>query len=1801
MNTPSNTTPNSSRVNRRLLVIGVLLTIILIAAAFVRFRGLNWGEYQYLHPDERFMVWVGTDISPVTTLGEYWDTANSSLNPHNRGHSFYVYGTLPLYMARYVVEWVYGHSGFNEMTNVGRFLSATADLLTVLFVYLIGAKVYSKRVGLLAAGFSAFAVLQIQHAHFFTVDTFTVLFSMLAVYFSVRIAYDPLRIPVKEFEDLDSQQGAVGSESHQETNESLSALQTILTFVRSQFFLLSVGFGVALGLAVSSKVSSAPLAILLPSAMLIRLSSYKGAAQRRWVWHLFGYLILAGMISLVVFRICQPMAFSGPGFFGITPNPAWIANLRELQNQAGGDVDFPPALQWARRPVWFAWENMVKWGMGLPMGILAWTGFLWIGWRMLRGEIRKHILLWGWTALIFVWQSMIFNPSMRYQLLIYPILAIFASWVVFRLFGFRSGENGQEDGFSEIDSMREQADHSAHLLQKNKRRRYFAIILGAGVLIATALYAFGFSNIYIRPITRVEASRWIYQNILGPISLPIQTAKDEILQQISYPYNYQISQEIPFITNFKANQSGVLTEILGYQAIDPQANFGSKTIEVSVSEIPGGGGQSSATELDLEFVPGDQENPTVSASAFEYPIPLIANEEYYPQLTLPPGQGPISLDGELEFIIQNGQEHQVKIPLNKVLIDSINPNLIAFTSPVDGFLSEVRLHLIPPAAPTEKTLTFELSFQPDAEEVLATGTLTGSFIAGLDQPGYQVALDHPLDLVEDNEYQLKINLDNSQGSLILRGAAVANEGAWDDGLPVRLDGYDGFAGIYEPGLNFDMYEDDNPNKLSRFYEILDHAEYIFFSSSRQWGTLPRIPERFPMSSEYYRSLLGCPPERSIEWCYNVAQVGDFVGELGFELIEVFQSDPSIGSIRINDQASEEAFTVYDHPKVFIFRKSEDYNPEKVRQVLGGVDLSTVKHITPKKAGELPKDMMLPVDRLSTQREGGTWSQLFNINSLINQSPVATVVVWYFSVALLGLLAYPILRFVFFGLSDHGYPLARSAGLLFLSYFAWLSGSFKLPFSRTTISIIMLLFAIGSAIAIYYQRESLKKEWQERRTYFLVIEGLFLALFIVDLMIRLGNPDLWHPWKGGEKPMDFSYLNAVLKSTTFPPYDPWFSGGYINYYYYGFVYLGVLVKWLGIVPSVAYNLIIPTVFSMIVMGAFSIGWNLVDTGKSVIKHFKKLVKSIPFITGIAAGTAVGILGNLGTLRMIYQGYQKLAAPGGNIESVNILYRIFWTIKGALMSITGSSLPYGIADWYWLPSRAIPAPNDVEPITEFPFFTVLYGDPHAHLFALPITLLALAWALAILFVKPWQVNPQEGRKKSILWLITSLVVGGMAIGALRPTNTWDFPVYLVFGLLAVGYICWKHRDPSFTFLGILKGKPALFRRAVISVIAISLLGISAFLLYQPYAHWYVQGYTSIALWKGSHTPFSSYLTHWGVFLFLIISWMIWETREWMANTPLAQIRKLAPYRGVIIGAGVLALVWIIVLLIMGISIAWFVIPLIIWAVLLLFQPGISDAKRAVLFMVASGLSLTLMVEIIVLVGDIGRMNTVFKFYLQVWTLLGLSAAVVFGWTLVSLSSWSGRWQLIWKASVVVLVASAALYPLLGTTAKIKDRMTGGVPLTLDGMAFMRYAEYDDLGTRMDLSKDYEAIRWLQENVEGSPVIIEGNMVEYHWGTRFTIYTGLPNVIGWNWHQRQQRATAGEDLVQGRISNVNEFYLTTDPERAKDILDQYQVRYVIVGQLEQALYPGEGLNKFAEMEGILWKEVFRTGDTIIFEVIN
>jgi len=238
----------------------------------------------------------------------------------------------------------------------------------------------------------------------------------------------------------------------------------------------------------------------------------------------------------------------------------------------------------------------------------------------------------------------------------------------------------------------------------------------------------------------------------------------------------------------------------------------------------------------------------------------------------------------------------------------------------------------------------------------------------------------------------------------------------------------------------------------------------------------------------------------------------------------------------------------------------------------------------------------------------------------------------------------------------------------------------------------------------------------------------------------------------------------------------------------------------------------------------------------------------------------------------------------------------------------------------------------------------------------------------------------------------------------------------------------------------------------------------------------------------------------------------------------------------------------------------------------------------------------------------MNTVFKFYLQAWALLAVSAAAALGWILVAIYEWLPGWRISWQVFLTALVFGAALFPTLGGMAKIKDRMAEGAPHTLDGMAYMQYATYTDTWGTMDLSQDYRAIRWMQENVKGSPVIVEANLVNlYRWGSRFSIYTGLPGVVGWEWHQQQQRASLPGNWVSDRIAEIEAFYTTTDMQVVQNFLRKYDVRYIILGQQERGLYSGEngeqlqGLAKFPAADGVLWHSVYQDRDTIIYEVID
>jgi YYY domain-containing protein len=1645
----------------------VLLIVVLVAGGYLRLTGSDWGQLNIQHPDENFMTSVTLGLRSLHSLSDYFNTAKSTLNPSVVGYPAYVYGTLPLFIVHYLAE---GFGKLNNVTLFGRQLSAAADLGTIALLYFIVKRFYKPRVALLAAAFSAFTAMQIQQSHFFTTDSFSTFFLFLTLFVASRIASGDWNEPGGESETNTKE----GSFSYHVQHSLLRLLNDPLTY-------LTIAFGITLGMAAASKLNAAAMAVVLPIALVVR---YFKPHQRKsslsadpdkdqiertpvedFIAKAIVFLVIGAVVSLVSFRVFQPYAFSGPGFFGFKLNPEWVQKVHEQLLQASPNADLNWALQWARRNHLYSFQNITVWGLGLPLGILAWAGFLWMGWRMLKGEWRQHILLWSWTGIYFLWQSLQYNPTMRYQLPIYPLLAMMAAWVVF--------------------------DWARPHLPDLKRLNWRAILAAtAGFLVlgATAAYAYAFSRIYARPETRIAASDWIYQNVPGPINLQVQTLDGTSYHQpLPFSYDAVIQSGVPYQMVFMSQSEGVLTSILLGHVVDSSAS-GRQTLRVVLS----------------------------SAS------------------------------------------------------------------------------------------------DPQPEQVLTDLAVTADFTPRGDLRGDPVTLTlaSPVSLTRGVTYYLQI--ETSGGALTLVGAAIANETDYDYPLPFRTATYDAFGGIYRGGLNLQVYWDDNTDKMVRFQSVLDEADYIFIPTNHQYAQITRLPERYPLTTEYYRQLVGCPADKEIIWCYRVAEPGMFHGNLGFDLVATFESYPTIGPLVINDQTAEEAFTFYDHPKVLIYKKNADYSPAIVQSVLGKVDTSHAIHLTPGQADNY-KSLMLPAEQLTIQQAGGTWSDLFNRDALYNRYPALGLVLWYMVIFALGLFVYPLVRAAFPGLADHGYPLARIVGLLLWAWLAWMAGSIGLSYSKLTIGIALGLIMLMGVWQAWRQRVELAREFREGWKYFLMIEVIFLTFFLVDLLIRLGNPDLWHPAKGGERPMEFAYFNAILKSTSFPPYDPWFAGGYINYYYYGYVIVGTPVKLLGIVPSVAYNFILPTVFACLALGSFSVGWNLMNGIRSVFtKNSDETGNSLfgaRFITGISTSSAMVLLGNLGIVRLLNQGFQRVAAPGGVTAGANLIQHIWWSLKGFFMVLAGLHLPYGPGDWYWFSSRIFPPVYNE--FYEFPVFTFIWSDLHAHMIALMLTVLVISWALSVLLAK--------GRWDTPTNAVIGFFMGGLIIGSLKPTNTWDFYTYLVFGAVVLFYTVWRYSNPEKLHLPLPEwGKRLLFAGGALA--ALTALSV---LLYRPFSHWFGQAYTSVQAWKGPRTPLTTYLTQWGVFLFFIVSWMTWETRQWLAETPVSALKKLSPYRDLILGT---AFVFVMVLVgqqfwVMlpsqtppwkGITILWLALPLAVWAAVLLLRPGITDLKRLVLFMTGTGLLLTMMVELIVVTGDIGRFNTVFKFGLQTWILLGISAAAGLGWMLAEFRKWLPGWRTFWSAIAFLLVGGAALFLLIGGADKIRDRMTLTAPHTLDSMTYMNYTTYADYGADMDLSEDYRAIRWMQANVQGSPVIVEAASagVQYQWHQRFSIYTGLPNVVGWEWHQVQQRVLDSITVIT-RGKEVDAFYTTTDPALERDFLDKYNVRYIIVGQLERAKYapgaPGgpnpagtpDGLIKFDQQNGALWNEVYRDGKTVIYEV--
>lgn len=494
------------------------------------------------------------------------------------------------------------------------------------------------------------------------------------------------------------------------------------------------------------------------------------------------------------------------------------------------------------------------------------------------------------------------------------------------------------------------------------------------------------------------------------------------------------------------------------------------------------------------------------------------------------------------------------------------------------------------------------------------------------------------------------------------GTVIATE-AWDDALPI------GWGKQRYRYREIPVYEPDTQEKREELLRILKEAHVITLSSQRGVGSVCRVPDAYPLMSEFYHLL--------------------FSGQLGFRLVHSQERRLLWG---LSQLGAEEALSVYDHPPVWIFAKSENYDHSLAATLLGRVQLPQENnwHTRDLQARGLPPYLM-PRPGLKPFPSSwgkGLWAQ------------GVSVLLWLLVVEWLGLLATVALR-ARCGLDAHiSALLGRPVGMLGVGMLVLWGGTLSFPGWQAPLALSLALAA------------SWKWRVDLRKALFLPevrwARVLFLLPFFGFLLVRAFNPEIY--W--GEKPMDSAIFTILLRSPNLPPQDPWFAGYPLNYYFFGFLPYVFLTKTAMVPPTVAFNLATATVPALSFVAAAACGF-LISQRKT---------------GAYLAGTLTQLAGT------------------------------------AYLLVHPSHLWAPSFDRFWASSRVI-----AEGINEYPVWTALFADLHAHFLSIPGFLAGLALLLAL-------VVATSRRHRLVLPLALVLATQYMS-------NTWEMPALAILFLASV----------------------------------------------------------------------------------------------------------------------------------------------------------------------------------------------------------------------------------------------------------------------------------------------------------------------------------------------------------------------------------------------------------------------------------
>jgi YYY domain-containing protein len=712
----------------------------------------------------------------------------------------------------------------------------------------------------------------------------------------------------------------------------------------------------------------------------------------------------------------------------------------------------------------------------------------------------------------------------------------------------------------------------------------------------------------------------------------------------------------------------------------------------------------------------------------------------------------------------------------------------------------------------------------------------------------------------------------------------------------------------------------------------------------------------------------------------------------------------------------------------------------------------------------------------------------------------------------GLVAAPLAALAFGRLPGAGLGFAKPLGVLLLTWAVWMTASLGIaPYSTATVLVVAGLLALAGALAAARQRELGARAQEQpaagwwarrraawvtaralpaadpvRRRLWLGSEAVFAVAFAAGALLVSYSPDVW----GTERPMDMAFVNAANASSSFPPHDPWMAGEDLNYYYLGHLAMAIVIRIVGAAPDEGYNLAVALLLALSAAAVFTLAGTLWAAARLRLDA----VRGGPVAAGLVAVVVCLVLGNLAGVRA-------------------------W--------IDAASPPGGY-DWF-APSRVVP-----DTINEFPWFSFLLQDLHAHWLAVPFTLVALGFALQVALVGP--------RGDAVWRGVAEALAAALAIGALYAVNSWSYPA--AAGLLVLAVATWL-RDPASA------GRREYAITWLLLVLAGSVVLVLPFWLgFDPAAR-------GIAL-VDERRSFSAFAGDFAL-IYGILAWPLaaafvarvlatrrpLRTLAWSAVAAIFAGSLLAPAD--LAGAAALA-------------------ALLAVAAGALLSRRLGAAERF-LWLLVTGALVCLLVPELVYVRDsfdggaLKRMNTVFKLGYQAWLLLAIAAACALPWA----GAWLPRraWQ-PWAAIAAVLLLLGAVYPYAGTYA----RKTGfSRSPTLDGLAWLRQSSPGDPA----------AIAWLRANTPGDAVVLEAVGEDYSaFGhARVSTFSGRPTVLGWAGHEVQW-----DHDPAGREGDVRTLYTTTDLGAARRLIDRYGVRYVVAGPIERTTYGDAGLAKWDEL---------------------